>query len=71
MEEDLNVQPFSSYSLSNSTNIFIQIIRDKRKFIGVKTSKVTIIATKDCSNAAPKRREAIKKVTTESATVIP
>ena len=71
MEEDSNVQAFSCYSLSNLTNIFIQIIRDKRKFKGVKRSKVTIIAAKDCSNAAPKTREAIKKVTTESATVIP
>lgn len=57
--------------LLKETNILIQIIRDKRKLKGAKSSKVIIIAAKHCKRVALKMSLLNKNTLIESATVIP
>ncbi len=51
--------------------MFIQSILDKRKLIGVKSTKAIKITAKDCNKLAPKINEAIKNITIDKPTVTP
>ena len=57
--------------LSKWTNIFIQIILDKRKFKGANINNAITIAAKHCKRLKLKIKLLITNIATESATVKP
>ena len=56
---------------SKETNIFSHNILDNLKLIGAERTKTKKIIPKDCKREALKNKEAIKKLITDKATVIP